>query len=176
MVTASLLALRAARVQVGATDGLAISVAGTSCGYVAAASSSGRRRLRAATSQLDQIVSGTLTTGDPLISNRTAQLLAGDVSGAVGTQAAKAALLGAAVTTPGYDAAAGAAKMTVQTMEAHAVDTLPLLPPSAPAPRWAASSAAAALSTGVQCTPSRPGRALGPLEPMLEWWNPACLD
>jgi hypothetical protein len=125
----------AAAAQAGASHGLAIVVTGTSCAYTAA-TSSGRRRLRLQppSSELNQAIAGTATNGDPIISLDEAETLSRTVLGAVGTQQAKATLLAAAVTTPGYDAAAGAQQMTVLTAEAMAVSTLPSLPPNALVP------------------------------------------
>ncbi len=110
-----------------------MNVQGTTCAYAPAASP-GRRRLLQPTpaSQLNQIIAGTLAPGSPGSATSPAELLSAAVSGAVDTQAAKTALLSAAVTTPGYDAAAGARQMTVQSEEVGGVAALP---PNAPVPR-----------------------------------------
>ncbi len=122
--------------QAGSSIGLSITVKGSSCIYTS--SSSGRRRLlqsKGATSQVVQLIAGTATSGDPILTQEAAKLLAQVVNGIVTQQDAKEKLLGAAVTKEGYNAAAGAEQMTVETKEANVVSKLPLLPASSSVPR-----------------------------------------
>jgi hypothetical protein len=128
---------RRSLMQVGAADGLTIVVQSTICAPVPAAGP-GRRLMQPSSSQLSQVIAGTVASGAPSAAISPAQLLSGAINGVVDTQAAKADLLGAAVTIPGYDAAAGALQMTVQTEE---LDGVADPPPNAPPPRWDAAAA-----------------------------------
>ena len=135
---------RRSHMQVGAADGLTIVVQSTACAPVPAAGP-GRRLMQPSSSQLSQVIAGTVASGASSAAISPAQLLSGAVNGAVDTQAAKADLLGAAVTTPGYDAAAGALQMTVQTEE---IDGVAAPPRNAPPPRWDVAAAGHVASHG----------------------------
>ncbi len=115
--------------QVGSSVGLKVEVKGTSCSYDGGTAGAGQRRLQAATSKLTQTIAGTDTTGDPLVTEEEAQVLADLVRNATESDRAKTTLLVDAVTTRGYDAAAGARQMTTQVETVSAVFTLPSLPP-----------------------------------------------
>ncbi len=145
-----------ATAQAGSLVGFKVEVQGTTCSYGSSTAGALRRRLQAGTSsKLTQVIAGIDTSGDPLVTEEEAQVLATIIKDATESDTAKAKLLADAVKVEGYDAKAGAERMTAEVDAVRAVSTLPSLPPHTNlAPRCFAFLAAAVLEFEDTCPPA----------------------